>query len=57
VKSRIAAGNRCFYSLGQIFKSGAMSKAVNIKIYKTIMKPVVEQGMWRTRTNEELWEL
>ena len=57
MKSRIAAGNRCFYSLGQIFKSGAMSKAVNIKIYKTIVKPVVEQGMWRTRTNEELWEL
>ena len=44
IKSRIAAGNRCFYSLRQIFRSRAMSKAVKIKIYKTMVKPVVVFG-------------
>lgn len=40
-ESRIAAGNRCCYSLGQIFTSRANSKSVKIKIYKTMMKSVV----------------
>jgi len=31
-KSTIAADNRCFYSLGQIFKSRAASEAVEIKL-------------------------
>ena len=34
IKSRIAAGNRCFYSLRQIFRYRAMSQAVKIKINK-----------------------
>jgi hypothetical protein len=42
--SRIAAGNRCFYSLRQIFRSRDMSKAVRIKIYKAMVKPVVKYG-------------
>jgi hypothetical protein len=33
-----AAGNKCSDSLRQIFRSGAMSKAVKIKIYKIMMK-------------------
>ena len=90
MKSRIAAGDRCFYSPGQIFGTRAKSKAVKIKICKTkvepavvfgsetlamtemdvtrldmwerkilrrIQGPVVVQGMWRIRTNQELREL
>ena len=62
IKSRIAAGNRYFYSLRQIFKSRTMNKAVKIKIYKTMVKPVAgyrsetwamtEMGMKRLGT----WE-
>jgi len=44
IRSRIAAGTRCFYSLGQIFSSRDMSKAVTIKIYKAMVKHVVVQG-------------
>jgi len=40
----IAAGNRCFYNLRQIFRSRAMSKAVTIKIYTTMVKTFVEFG-------------
>jgi len=43
-KSRITAGNRCFYSLRQIFRSRTMSKAVKIKIHKTMVKPVAVYG-------------
>jgi hypothetical protein len=31
IKSRIAAGNKCFYSLGQTFGSAAMSNALKTK--------------------------
>jgi hypothetical protein len=34
IKSRIAVGNRCFYSLRQIFRYRAMSQTVKIKINK-----------------------
>jgi len=43
IKSRIAASNRCFY-LRQIFKSRVMRKAVKIKIYKMVVKPVAVFG-------------
>jgi hypothetical protein len=44
IKSRNAAGNRCLYSLGQIFMIRATSKAVKTKIYKTMVKSVVVSG-------------
>jgi hypothetical protein len=40
-KSRIATGNRCFYSLRQILRCSAMSKTVKIKKYKMLMTSVV----------------
>jgi len=48
IKSRIAGGNRCFYSLRQIFRSRATSKAVKIKIHKKMVKRVAVFGseMW-----------
>jgi hypothetical protein len=50
MKSIIAAGNRCFYSLGQRFRRRAMSKPVKIKIYKRMVKPVVEHEI-------EIWPM
>ena len=44
IKSRIAAGNTCFYSLRQIFGSRTMSKAVKIMMYRMMVKPVVMFG-------------
>jgi hypothetical protein len=39
MKANIAAVNKCFYNLRQIFMSRVISKAVKIKIYKTMVKP------------------
>jgi hypothetical protein len=44
MKSRIAAGNRCFYSPRQIFGSRATNKAVKIKKCKTMVEPAVVFG-------------
>ena len=44
IKSRIAAGKRCFFRLRQIFRSTAMGKAVKIMIYRMMVKPVVVFG-------------
>jgi len=44
IKSRIAAGNRCFYSIRHIFRAKAISKSVKIKIYKMMVKPLVVFG-------------
>ena len=53
IKSRIAVFNRCFYSLRQIFRAKAISKAVKIKIYKMMVKPVVVFGS-ETRAMAEM---
>jgi hypothetical protein len=44
IKSRIAAGKRCFFRLRQIFRSRAMGKAVKIMIYRMMVKPAVVFG-------------
>jgi hypothetical protein len=79
-----------FYCVRQVFRSRAISKAVEIRMYKAMVKPavvfgsetwavsemdtkrlgtwdrkilrrvhgpVVEQGLWSTRNNQELREL
>ena len=51
IKSGIAAGNRCFYSLRQIFKSEAMTKSVFVA-YGSETLAMTEMDMKRMST----WE-
>jgi len=44
IKSRVAESNGYFYGVRQIFRSTAVSKAVKIKIHKTMVQPVVVYG-------------
>jgi hypothetical protein len=44
IKSRIAAGNKCFYNLRQIYRSSAMSKTLKSTTYKKMVKPAVVFG-------------
>jgi hypothetical protein len=44
IKSRIVASNGYFNGPRQIFRSRAVSKAVKMKIYKTMVKPAVVSG-------------
>ena len=44
MKVKIGAGNRCLYSLEQIFSSGSITKSVKIKMCITMVKPLVMHG-------------
>ena len=44
IKSRLKLGNACYYSVQNIFSSSLLSKKLKIKIYRTIILPVVLYG-------------
>jgi hypothetical protein len=41
IKSRLNSGNACYHSVQSIFSSRLLSKNVKVKIYKTIILPVI----------------
>ena len=44
IKCRLKAGNSCYYSVQKLLSSRLLSKNLKIKIYKTIILPVVLYG-------------
>ena len=44
IKSRLKLGNACFYSVQNLLSSSLLSKNLKIKIYRTIILPVVLYG-------------
>jgi hypothetical protein len=55
IKSRLNSGNACCYSVQNILSSRLISKNIKIKIYKTIILPVVLYGCetWSLTLREE----
>jgi hypothetical protein len=55
IKSRLKSGNVCYNSLQNLLSSSLLSKNVKIKIYITIMLPVVLYGCesWSLTLREE----
>ena len=55
IKSRLKSGNVCYYSVQNLLSSSLLSKNVTIKIYRTIMLPVVLCGCetWSLTLREE----
>ena len=47
--------NACYYSVQNLFSSGLLSKTLKIKIYRTIILPVVQYGceIWSLTLREE----
>jgi hypothetical protein len=43
IKSKISVGNVCYYALGTILKR-SISQSIKIRLYKTIVRPVVTYG-------------
>jgi hypothetical protein len=41
IKARKSAGNRCYYALTKIMKLREISKSTKLKIYRTIIRPIV----------------
>ena len=44
IKSRLKSGNACFHSVQNLLSSSLLSKNIKIKIYRTIILPVVLYG-------------
>jgi len=44
IKSRLKSGNACYHSLRNLLSSSLLSKKLNIKVYRTIVLPVVLYG-------------
>jgi hypothetical protein len=55
IKSRLNSGNACYYSVQNLLSSLLMSKNLKIKIYKTVILPVVLYGCetWSVALREE----
>ena len=41
IKSRLKLGNACYYSVQNVLSASLLSKKLKIKIYRTIILPVV----------------
>jgi len=55
IKSRLKLGNACYYSVQNLLSSSLPSKNLKIKIYRTIILPVVLNGCetWSLTLREE----
>jgi hypothetical protein len=55
IKSRLNSGNACYYSVQNLLSSRLISKNLKIKIYKTLIFPVVLYGCetWSLTLREE----
>ena len=55
IKSRLKLGNACYYSVQNRLSSSLLSKKLKIKIYRTIILPVVLYGCetWTLTLREE----
>jgi hypothetical protein len=40
IRSRVMAGNKCYYDLGSIMRSKSISRKSKLKIYRTVIKPI-----------------
>jgi len=55
IKSRLRSGNACCHSVQNLLSSRLLSKNLTIKIYRTIILPVVLYGCetWSLKLREE----
>jgi hypothetical protein len=55
IQSRLNSGNACYYSVQNILSSRLISKNLKVKIYKTVILPVVLYGCktWSLTLREE----
>jgi len=43
-QTRILSGNRCYYAYGKLMKSRALNRSAKLKIYKSLIRPIVTYG-------------
>jgi hypothetical protein len=55
IQRRILAGNRTYFAAISLFRSRLLSRATNILLYKTLIRPVMSYGAeaWKMTKKEE----
>ena len=55
IQTRILSGNRCYYVYEKLMKSKALNISSKLKIYKSLIRPVVTYGCdaWTLTTRDE----
>jgi len=43
-KDKILSGNCCYYAYGKLMKSRALNRSSKLKIYKSLITPIVTYG-------------
>ena len=54
IKSRLKSGNACYHSVQNLLYSRLLSKHLKIKIYRTVILPVVLYGLLTLREKRKL---
>ena len=57
IKSRLKSGKACYYLVQNLLSFSSLSKNLKIKIYRTIILPVVSYGCetWSLTLREDCW--
>jgi hypothetical protein len=56
IKSRMKSGNACYHSVQNLLSSSLLTKSLKIKVYRTVILPVVLYGCeTRTLTLKKHW--
>jgi hypothetical protein len=55
IKSRLKSGNACYHSVQNLLSSGLLSKNTKIRVYRTVVLPVLLYGCetWSLTLREE----
>jgi len=56
IHSRVIAGHKCHFSLVQLFKYKKLSRRSKIRLYKTLVRPIVLYyvfGSWASTKSDE----
>lgn len=62
IRQRLMAGNRCIGSLNRILRSKTISRNLKVRIYRTVIRPIVIYGseVWTMKAEEQkmlgVWE-
>jgi hypothetical protein len=55
IQARFLSGNRCYYGYGKLIKSGALKRISKLRVYKSLIRPVVTYGceVWTLTDRDE----
>jgi hypothetical protein len=57
IKTRLTAGNKCYHALRQILKKRYISQSIKVRLYKTVIRPIVTYGVETWTSTEKMGKL